>query len=363
VSHACKRRIDGSPIPPFFAAAEAPGGSASAASHSGTPSSEGEESGSGSDDEEGEGEGGAPLAQQHRAPKRPRSDADSAAARRRRRNPYGQIRKEDRCGVCDHCLNPQKKKPCIPARERQMAAARAAGVDPDDFSDSGSRQPAPKKRRAGEAALDVAEELRPLVDRDGGVALGKGAAAARLMRRQTRPLLRNFFCTVIGLTKPLVSPPPPAGSAPPWRPRHAARAAAAAQPSPAQAAAWVSLAALRGPAARTAAPHPPLLGLAVDAVWTRQPPCTHTPPPIVWQAISEFMSVGGAAVLETWVNDSRDELGSEHINLLKALCEALKVRARPGLPALGLPGCPPAQLVAVVTSTPRPVPQRAAGGI
>ena len=44
----------------------------------------------------------------------------AAVKERRRRQLLPKIAKEDRCGVCHHCLNPKLKKACITARKKQM---------------------------------------------------------------------------------------------------------------------------------------------------------------------------------------------------------------------------------------------------
>lgn len=178
---------------------------------------------------------------------------------------YPRIPPEDRCGRCDHCLNPQKKKPCIPAREAQIAALKAQGKFPEETT-----EPAPKRRRtssdsgsaaaaaparpaaarpvpSGGGSASRGEALRaalaPLITATGGVAHGKAAPFVAIMGREAVPLMRNVLCTILGFTTPA--------------------------------------------------------------------------------ALSEVMAAGAPAVLESWVVAARDAEGRESSDLLQELCHGL----------------------------------------
>eukprot|EP00887_Chlorella_sp_A99_P006967 scaffold2.g6967.t1 len=84
------------------------------------------------------------------------------------------LKPEERCGVCAHCLNPQRKRPCIEGRRRQEEEYQrqlAAGLQPSVAVGSGSR---PRKRRRPPPAAPVAAAAAP----DGGGAPAPAPAAA-----------------------------------------------------------------------------------------------------------------------------------------------------------------------------------------
>eukprot|EP00887_Chlorella_sp_A99_P006064 scaffold22.g6064.t1 len=136
--------------------------------------------------------------------KRPLDAGAAKPPRKRRCQTFRKIRPEERCGACINCLNPQRKKACIVARERlerEQQGANGDGGSKKAAAPAAAAAPAPTTNASGGGGGEdtFVRALRPILAANGGVAQARHAPMLLdLLRRAGGVVHRNTLLTVLG---------------------------------------------------------------------------------------------------------------------------------------------------------------------
>lgn len=152
----------------------------------------------------------APVAVGRRPAGSPSSSGDGKPARKRL-NLFPKIKASERCGQCENCLNPQRKKACIEARRRQeerMAKEKAgargsSGGGSTAAAKSPPQQPAAVAAAAAAAADPWGRELQRVLGPSGGVIRPEHALPLVKLLQSARTLnQRVALLAVLGRSTP-----------------------------------------------------------------------------------------------------------------------------------------------------------------
>lgn len=123
--------------------------------------------------------------------KRKATAAERAERKRTRNNLFKPVRKHQRCGQCQTCLNPRMKKACLTVRAKQEQELRRHGGQQE-----GAGEPRQQRDSAASAQQYAVQKLQPLLDRWGKLEPGRVADFVRQLSEIT-PRMYQVYLTII----------------------------------------------------------------------------------------------------------------------------------------------------------------------
>jgi hypothetical protein len=122
----------------------------------------------------------------------PEQRKERAERKRTRNNLFKPVRKNQRCGKCQTCMNPRMKKACLTVRAKQEEELRRRGHLPASQQQQ-QRQPA---GTAAPAADDEVQRLQALLDRYGKLESSRVSDFVRQLS-ETKPRMYKVYLTII----------------------------------------------------------------------------------------------------------------------------------------------------------------------